>query len=214
MKQTISLIALCLITVAVQAQTNEKFVKAMEKALSGLDTLKTSDQWIQSANAFERIALKEPKEWLPAYYVALAYDMAFNLTTDASKQELMAASADNFIKKAEALNPDNSEIMVLKCMVSGLFIRLNPMINGQKFGPLAQQQLEKAFALDPENPRAYMQAGITLYFTPAQWGGDKVKGKELLEQAAVKYAAFKPASSIHPNWGKQTNDMFLEMTKQ
>ena len=93
-------------------------------------------------------------------------------------------------------------------------IRLNPMANGQKYGPLAGLTLEKAQRLDPENPRAIMQQGITLYFTPAQWGGDPAKGKELLEKAAQKYEVFKPASSIHPSWGKQMNQYILDMAKK
>ncbi len=215
MKKALSIITFCLFAIAMQAQTtNEKFVKAMEKALAGMDTLKTAEQWQESANAFERIALKEPKEWLPAYYVALGHNMAFNLTQDQSKQELMAKRAELFINAADALNPDHSEIYVLKSMVSSLFIRLNPMVNGQKYGPVAAAQLEKAMQLDPENPRAYMQKGLTLFFTPAQWGGDKVEGKRMFETASTKFAAFKAASSIHPVWGNRTNNMFLEMANQ
>jgi tetratricopeptide (TPR) repeat protein len=215
MKKALSIITFCLFTIAMQAQTtNEKFVKAMEKALAGMDTLKTAEQWQESANAFERIALKEPKEWLPAYYVALGHDMAFNLTQDVIKQELLAKRAEEFINAADALNPDNAEIYVLKSMVSGLFIRLNPMVNGRKYAPLASAQLEKALSLDPENPRAYMQKGLTLFFTPAQWGGDKVEGKRMFETASAKFAAFKAASSIHPVWGNRTNNMFLEMANQ
>ena len=215
MKKALSIITFCLFTLAIQAQTtNEKFVKAMEKALSGMDTLKTAGQWLECSNTFERIALKEPKEWLPAYYVALGHDMAFNLSQDVSKQELLAKRAEAFINKADALNPDNAEIYVLKSMISSLFIRLNPMINGQKYGPLAAAQLEKALALDPSNPRAYMQKGLTLFFTPAQWGGDKEKGKELFEMADAKFVVFKAASTIHPVWGNRMNNMFLEMANQ
>jgi hypothetical protein len=82
------------------------------------------------------------------------------------------------------------------------------------YGPLASMQLEKAKSLDAGNPRVYMQEGITAYFTPAQWGGDKEKGKALMETATAKFETFKPASSIHPNWGKKTNEMFLEMAKK
>lgn len=35
-----------------------------------------------------------------------------------------------------------------------------------------------------------MQEGATLLFTPPQWGGDKVKAKEMLEKAAAKYETF------------------------
>ena len=215
MKKLLSITAICLFTFAVQAQTaSEKYVKAMEKALSGLDSLKTSEQWLMASNNFERIAQKETKAWLPPYYVAFCQTMAFNLSQDKTMYELLAKRADEFVAKADALNPDNSEIYVLKNMISGLYIRINPMVNGQKYGPLAGMQLEKAKKLESENPRAYMQEGAILIFTPAQWGGDKAKGKATLEMAAVKYEAFKSVSSIYPNWGKKTNDMFLEMANK
>jgi hypothetical protein len=215
MKKILCALALCFFAVAAQAQApNEKFVKAMEKALAGMDTLKTFEQWLAASNNFERIAQKETKEWLPHYYVALCQTMAFNLSKDATMYELYAKRAEEYLGKADALNPDNSEIYVLKCMVSGLFIRINPMVNGQKYGPVAAMQLEKAKALDPSNPRAYMQEGATLLFTPPQWGGDKAKAKTTLETAAAKYETFKPASSIHPDWGKKTNEIFLEMANK
>ena len=215
MKKLLSLSAFCFLVFSMQAQSvNEKFIKAMEKALSGMDSLKTAEQWLAASNNFERIAQKETKEWLPAYYVAFCQTMAFNMSKDVSMYELFAKRAEEFIGKADVLNPENSEIYVLKSMVSGLFIRINPMVNGQKYGPVAGMQLEKAKNLDPENPRAYMQEGATLLFTPPQWGGDKVKAKTTLETAATKYAAFKPASTIHPNWGQKTNEMFLEMANK
>ncbi len=215
MKKALSITALFLFALAMQAQTpNEKFVKAMEKALSGIDTLKTAEQWLAASNNFERIAQKETKEWLPPYYVAFCQTMAFNRSQDKEMYELFAKRADDFIAKADALNPDNSEIYVVKSMISSLYIRINPMVNGQKYGPLAGLQLEKAKTLDPENPRSYMQQGATLLFTPPQWGGDKLKAKATLEIAAAKYEAFIPASSIHPNWGKKTNEMFLEMANK
>lgn len=204
--------ALCACTSVVQAQTSqEKYLKAMEKALSCLDTLKTPEQWLTASNNFERIAQKEPKEWLPAYYVALSQAMIFNTTKETTQYEALAKKAETYINQADSLQPNNSEVYVLRSMVSGLYIRLNPMVNGMKYAPIASMQLEKAKALDPENPRAYMQEGLTTYFTPPQWGGDKEKGKKMLETAAAKFQTFKPASSIHPNWGKKGNEMFLEM---
>lgn len=215
MQKVVFTLILSLFALLAQAQTpNEKFVKAMEKALSGMDTLKTAEQWQTASNQFERIAQKEPKEWLAAYYVAFSQTMIFNMSQDQTKHEALAKKADEYIAKADSLNPNNSEVYVLKNMVSGLYIRLNPMVNGMKYGPVAAMQLEKAKSLDPENPRVYMQEGISAYFTPAQWGGDKEKGKKLMETAAAKFETFKPASSIHPVWGKKTNAMFLEMANK
>lgn len=195
------------------AQSNEKFIKAMEKTLAGMDTLKTTDQWVAKSNAFERIAQKETAEWLPAYYVAFCQTMVFNLDQNVSKHEPLCDKTDKFLAVADSLNPNNSEIYVLRSMAAGMRIRLNPMVNGQKYGPLAGMLIEKAIALDPENPRAYMQKGISTFFTPPQWGGSPEKGKELMQTAAQKFESFKPASGIHPNWGKEFNDRILEMAK-
>ncbi len=214
MKNALAILFLLLMAGHAQSQTNEKFVMAMEKTLAGLDTLKTTDEWQVKSNAFERIGQKETKEWLPPYYVALSQVMMFNFEKDPAKQEALTNKADQYIAKADSLMPNNSEIYVLKSMAASMHIRLNPMQNGQKYGPMAGMYLEKAKKLDPENPRAYMQEGVTTYFTPEQWGGSKVKGKEMLETATKKYDAFKPASSIAPNWGRMMNDYILDMAKK
>ncbi len=196
------------------AQENPKYIRAMEKAVAGLDTLKTGAEWLERSNQFERIAQKEPGEWLPPYYVALCQIMIFNLDQDAAKYEALCAKTDQFLAVADSLEPNNSEILVLKSMAAGLHIRTNPMVNGQKYGPLANMTLEKALQLDPENPRAYMQKGMGLFFTPPQWGGDPAKGKELMEIAAQKFETFQPATSIHPSWGKSANAYVLELAKK
>jgi len=214
MKNALAILLLCCFAAIAQSQTNEKFVLVMAKTLAGLDSLKTTEQWQVKSNAFERIAQKETKEWLPPYYVALCQTMIFNLEKDATKQEALTTKADQYIAKADSLMPNNSEIYVLKSMAASMHIRLNPMVNGQKYGPLAGMYLAKAQKLDPENPRADMQEGITTYFTPEQWGGSKVKGKEMLETAAKKYDAFKPASAMAPNWGRPTNNYMLEMARK
>ena len=186
----------------------------MEKNLPGLDTLKSAEGWQARSNAFERIAQKESREWLPAYYVAFCQTMIFNFEQDPARQEALTDKADRYIAKADSLMPDNSEVYVVRSMAASMRIRLNPMVNGPKYGMPAGMYLEKAKTLDPTNPRTYTQQGISTYFTPEQWGGSKVKGRELLETAAQKYATFKPASSIAPGWGKVMNDYILEMAKK
>jgi hypothetical protein len=211
MKNTLFILLFFGLATGLQAQANPKYVKAMEKALSGLDTLKTGADWLAKSNMFERIAQKETAEWLPPYYVALCQAMIFNLDEDVTKYDALCEKADRFLAVADSLNPNNSEIYVLKSMAAGMHIRVDPMTNGQKYAPLASMTLEKALQLDPENPRAYMNKGMTLFFTPAQWGGDPEKGKELMELAAEKFDTFQPASSIHPSWGKEANDYVLDM---
>jgi len=215
MKNILLLFVFALFVTQTQAQKyNEKFVKAMEKALMGMDSLSTAEQWQERSNNFERIAQKEKGEWLPAYYVAFSQIMVFNMEKDQSKYEPILSKVDRFVMVADSLMPDNSEIWVLKNMAAGLHIRQNPMVNGQKYGPLAGMALEKAQKLNPENPRTYMQEGLSLLFTPPQWGGDKVKAGIILEKSLEKFKTFKPETTIHPNWGEKATEMFLEMAKK
>lgn len=210
-----ALVALCLLMFATAANAqSEKFTKAMETALAGLDTTRSAAGWMEKSNAFERIAQKEPGQWLPAYYVGFCQTQLFNFEKDATKQAALVEKADLFLAKADTLQPQNSEIMVVKSMTAGLHIRLNPMANGQKFGMLAGLALEKAQSLDAENPRIYLQKSMTLFFTPEQWGGDKKKAKEMMALAGEKFTTFKPASGIHPNWGMGTLQYMLKMAEK
>jgi hypothetical protein len=213
MKNTLLLLLMLLLGFATQAQTNPKYIQTMEKTLQGLDSIITVEGWQAKSNAFERIGQKETKEWLPQYYVALCQVRIFNLEKDVNKQEALCTKADQFLARADSLNPNNSEIYVLRSMAASMHIRLNPMTNGQKYGPMASMLLEKAMKLDPTNPRAEMQKGMTLFFTPAQWGGDPVKGKESLLKAKEMFGTFKPASSIHPSWGLAMDEAILGMGK-
>jgi hypothetical protein len=77
------------------------------------------------------------------------------------------------------------------------------------YGPIAAEALAKAKSLDPTNPRVYLQEALDKYNTPEQWGGSKTEGKKMLEDAVKKYEAFKPQSSIHPNWGLLSAKYFL-----
>ncbi len=215
MKNVLLTCTLALFAFAATAQTpNEKYTKVMEKALLGLDTLRTVEAWQEKSNTFERIGQKESAEWLPAYYVALCQVMIFNFEKDVTKHEPLSTKADRYIAKADSLQPNNSEVYVVKSMAAGLHIRLNPMANGQKYGTLSALGLEKAKTLDAENPRTYLEQGMTLFFTPEQWGGDKVKAKELLELAGKKFETFKPASTIHPNWGLATYKYIQELASK
>ena len=196
------------------APTNDKFVKAVEKQLTSLDTCKSMECLTALANTFERIASKETGEWLSSYYAAYTQLLMTYFDKDVAKVEVYCDKADKFIEVADKLMPKNSEIALLKAMSAGSRIRINPMVNGQKYAPIAGAFMETAKALDPENPRVYMQQGISTYFTPPMWGGSKEKGKEMMETAAKKYETFKPASSIHPNWGKTSNEKMLEMANK
>jgi len=117
--------------------------------------------------------------------------------------------AELFIKKADSMNPNNSEIYTLKAQIASARISVNPMTRGQKYGPESATIREKAKELDPTNPRPYYLEGTALFYTPPMFGGGKDKAKPAFEKALNLYETFKPASSIAPSWGKGSASYFL-----
>ena len=134
-------------------------------------------------------------------------------TNMADKFDPLADKAEMLLNKAEALNKNNSEIFVVKKMIASLRMMADPMSRYMQYGPLAQQALETAKKLNPENPRPYLLEAQDKYFTPEQFGGSKTKAKELFEEALKKYDAFKPATNLDPVWGKTTAQYFLSQMK-
>ena len=193
---------------------NEKYVKAMEKLMPAVDTLWDADGLKALSNSFERIADAEKTQWLPYYYAALArvnagYSVMMATGSGGAATDAEADKAEALLAKAEALSPENSDIYVVKKLILTLRLIGDPMSRAMTYGPLAAEALSKAKALDPTNPRVYLQEALDKYNTPEQWGGSKTEGKKMLEETVKKYEAFTPKSSIHPNWGLRSAKYFL-----
>lgn len=220
MKKSILFFVLLLSVSLLQAQMPEKFVKAMEAKVSLIDSTTTSEGYIELANSFERIANAEKNQWLPFYYAAFCqvmsgyFSMGDNpMGGDASKIDPIADKAKELLDKAEALEPNNSEIFLVRKMVHSLHMMGNPMQRYMSDGQAATEALEKAKKLNPDNPRIYLQEAQDKYYTPEQFGGSKDEAKRLFEKAYKQYEIFKPASSIHPNWGLSQVNYFLSQFK-
>jgi hypothetical protein len=193
---------------------NKKYISSMEKNLGMLDTVKSINGWQQAANGFERIANVEKKEWLPNYYIAFCNLM---MAAQESKGDMVDAycdKADALLNKADSISPDNSEIYTLKALSNSIRIKVNPMARGAKYGMESGMNTAKAKELDPFNPRPYFLEGQGKFYTPPAFGGGKDKALPLFEEAVKKFAAFKPASSIHPKWGEEQAKKMLEECKK
>lgn len=221
MKKLFSLFLLLGLVAAAQAQMPEKFVKAMESKVILLDSTTTAEGYIELANTFERIANAEKTQWLPYYYAALCHVMAgyFSMGDNpmggnADKIDPVADKAKALLDKAEELEKDNSEIYLLRKMVFSLHMMGNPMQRYMTDGQAATAAIEKAKQLNPDNPRVYLQEAQDKYYTPEQFGGSKTEAKRLLEKSYKQFEIFKPASSIHPNWGRGQLQYFMKLVNQ
>lgn len=98
-------------------------------------------------------------------------------------------------------------------MIASCHMMVNPMQRYMEYGPESSSNMEKAMQQDPTNPRPHYLKAQGLKYTPEKFGGGCKTAKPELQTALDKYVVFKPASELHPNWGKQQVEMLLVSCK-
>lgn len=212
MKKTI--IYFCFLLSSLVHGQDTKYMQAMQKNVSILDSAKEIISFQNVNNAFERIGNANQNEWLPLYYQSYCHLMIGLGQGENSKKDEYFDQAQQLIDKADLLNSDNSEIAVLQSFINSMKIAVDPMTRGQKLGMQSSMLIAKAIKLDNENPRAYLLKGTGLMYTPAQYGGGKDKAIPVLEMAVAKFKSFKPVSSVMPHWGEERANVVLEQCKK
>jgi hypothetical protein len=201
---------------------SEKYMKTMQDKISLLDSTRDANGLKDLSATFERIGDAEKSQWLPYYYAALTLINSGYTTWMSSngnpeglgdKIDPVAEKAESILNKADALSKDNSEIYVLRKMIATLRMMVDPQNRYMTYGPQAQQALETAKKLNPDNPRIYYLEGMDLFQTPEQYGGSKPEAKKRFETAIQKFNAFKPASPLDPQWGRQATEYFYSQIK-
>ena len=186
----------------------------MKSNIAAIDTsFKNPANLLGLANNFERIATAEKNQWLAYYYAALCQVNYTYMEQDKSKIDAIADKATMLINKADSLMPDNSEISCIKSMIASSHMMVNPMQRYMEYGPESASNLEAATQQDPANPRPEYLKGQGLKYTPEQFGGGCTTAKPVLQSSLDKYSTFKPASDIHPTWGKQRVELLLSECK-
>lgn len=179
-----------------------KYTEAMEQQISTLYQARTKEDYMQTANTFERIGNAEKTEWLPFYYAAYALVMHCYMEKDVSRIDAICDRADELLNKAASFQPNHSEITNVQAMVLTARMQVD-MSRGMTLGPKASGLLQAALAQQPSgNPRILMNMAQSLYYTPEAFGGSKTKAIEMMEKSLAYYDSFKPESPLHPNWGK------------
>ncbi|HEU4554308.1 MAG TPA: hypothetical protein VFS25_15790 [Chitinophaga sp.] len=211
MKKTM-LLFVCILAAVLPVMSQDK---ALDKAIAQVDQAKTVADYEKLAVRFKQLSMTQKTNWLPFYYTALCNaKIGFLLQQDGDRIEPYSIEGETYGKQAEALlksngsNKDKAELYTVLSMVYRSKVFINPMTYGPQFGPIAQQYLDKAAQLDPQNPRVlYLQAWVKFY-TPKMWGGDKNQAKTLA-QAALKNFSAQPAGNGQPHWGKAESEELL-----
>jgi hypothetical protein len=190
---------------------SERYVPAMKKNISQLDSIGIKNNAAELANNFQRVADAEKTQWLPYYYAAYLTAYQALTTQDNSIKDEMADKANSLLESAQKiLAKDNSEIYVIKAMIATAHMTVDPQNRYMTYGQEISNSLKKAEALDSTNPRPVLLQAQNLYFTPEFAGGGKDIAKPLFEKAKELFASFKPANELSPDWGKASLDFFLK----
>lgn len=210
MKKLFLISVLAAISVAALAQS-DRYITAMKKNLAGMDTAFSNPSNLLSlSNNFERIATAEKNQWLAYYYAAFCQVNYGFMQKDTKVIDGIADKATELINKADSLQPNNSEISCIKSMIASCHMMVNPMQRWQEYGQESSSNMEKAMEEDPNNPRPYYLKGQNLKYTPEQFGGGCNVAMAELKTAMDKFAAFKPATELHPTWGKQRVEQLIK----
>ncbi|HXB32266.1 MAG TPA: hypothetical protein VNV35_02540 [Puia sp.] len=203
-----ALVSCALLTGLSARAQSDKYVAAMQKNLSLFDSSKTIDQYQSLAATFDRIGDAEKTQWLPFYYAALAQTLA-GWNPDLKDKDANSRKINAYLAKAEAIEK-NSETYAVENMSATQQMLVDPQNRWMTNGKDASEALEKGLALDPNNPRLYYLQGMSMFNTPAQFGGGKDKAKPLFEKSVALFKAAQP-KPLYPTWGqKQASDMLAQ----
>lgn len=201
MKMNMMIFAFAMIATTVWA--NEKYLQAMQKNIQQVYSAKTPVELQQAVNAFERVGEAEKDKWEPFYYASFGYIMMATREQEGSKKDLLLDNAAAVLKKALAINSNESEIVALEGFIHMLRVAVDPASRGQQYSGLAMQAFGKALGMNPENPRA-LALMAQMEFGTAQFFGSSVEGPcNTVSKAIEKFETYKSDSPLAPQWGQE-----------
>ena len=190
-----------------------KYYKAMTAAIESLDKASGINEYQAQSSLFERIASAEKTRWMPYYYASYSLVVMSFEEANGDKKDQILDKAQELLDTAMELEPEESELHALQAFLYPSRILVDPMGRGMEYMGLMFSSLEKAKALNPENPRTYFLEGVNKANLPASMGGGADIAIPLLEEALVKFEAFNSKDPLWPNWGEESARAELEKLK-
>jgi hypothetical protein len=219
------LAATTIFSVAAHAQS-DKYTDAMTHTLSMFDSAKTPADFQNIAAAFQRIGDAEKTQWLPYYWAGMALARlgwmyfpdpkgvtAIKVDNLSQTVDDLASQINSLQDKADAVATDSSsrsDILTIRNMAATQQMVVDPQSRYMTYGAQANQYLQKAIELNPNNPRPYYLQGMGIYSTPEQYGGGKAQAKPIF-QKAVDLGKAEQAKPLYPHWSLEQSEQMLAL---
>ena len=176
------------------------FVEGKERLQQAIDS-SNPDQLYEAQKLFDRARQNGNYEIFALYYLALCeYRLATLFAAAPDEKARCINQAIEHLKKAIELEDNFSDAYALLASAYGQKLGLKPHL-GMMLGPETKTVLEKSKRLDGNNPRVVLTDGMSDYYTPAMFGGDKQRAISKMEQALELFAKEEIRDPFQPSWG-------------
>ncbi|HEY9045222.1 MAG TPA: hypothetical protein VIN08_04975, partial [Ohtaekwangia sp.] len=186
--------------------SDDKYIEAMQKNIQAVYTAKAIPDYQAAVNALERIGAAEKTKWEPFYYASFGYIMMANQEKDGAKKDAYLDQAATALNKAKAIVPNESEVMALEGFIYMIRVTVDPASRGQQYSGLSMQVLNKAVAVNPENPRALALLAQMQFGTAQFFGSPATEACTTNAKALEKFTTFQSENPLAPRWGQQMVD--------
>ena len=152
---------------------------------------------------FERVLQLKKNEWMINYYLG-SIDVMLARTASEEKNmtdvQKYTESAIELFDKSTDVKDDFAEAYIMKMAAQSSRWQYEP----NKMNDIIAKSTEakdKAFKLEPNNPRYYLIDGYNVFYTPENFGGGVDKALPIFEKSWENFQTYKPVDETYPNWG-------------
>lgn len=156
---------------------------------------------IEAEHRFERILYIDDKSYITHYYIALIDEqIVHSIRNDSKLKTQYIDKAIDHLEKCIEINKDFSEAYILLAGVYGVMMSIDRTA-AVSLSSKAANALKTAMKLDNNNPRAYLVAGRSAFYTPEVFGGGIKKAKEYINRSIELFETYKSPDPVYPVWG-------------
>ncbi len=188
-----------------QTEIQEPILKGNEMLRQAFNNWSDTD-FLKSRAYFERLfnISEEQDSWLIHYYIGFSdwRLSTFYIQQDKDRALQFVDEGIDHLEQCIELKSNFADAHNLLASLYSNKIGLKPIL-GMTLGPKSGLQIGKAMKLDESNPRNYLIAGISAFFTPKIFGGGKDKAKEHFEKAIACFDTTNVSGQELPDWGHE-----------
>lgn len=205
MKRT-SIIIVLIFSISTGLISQAQYEKGMSKAFELIKDRKIDE----SVALFERISQAEESKWLPAFHGAHTLIWSSFGIDEKTKREAALEKAKLLVAEAHKRSDNNAEIYSLEAMLYTSYMAFDPAIYGMMYAMKVEGLHNKAFQLEPTNPRVLSGKIQYARGKAGFFGEDQSIYCEKMKQIIPKFKAEISSELFAPNHGLQEAEMFVK----